>query len=141
MRKVLAVAILLCCAPFARGQCTAPSVHCAKVTWIAPDPSFTYNFYAFVGSCPATAPLTVAAALTAGFVKLNSAPITTTSFVDNGAPPPFPAGSTHCDFITSVGNGGESVPSALVQVTTPLTIAGPVSPPSPPSGVALGSAQ
>jgi hypothetical protein len=116
---LILVSLLLFTPAPAAAQCTG-SVHCVTLTWTASvdaaaNPTLTYNVYAFNGACPATPPATVTAALAAGFVKLNTTPITALTFTDNGNPPPFPVGGIHCDFATSVLGSAESVPSNLVQ--------------------------
>ena len=85
--------------------CAAPAKaqHSASLTWGAsPDasanPSLGYNIYRLAGACPASG--------TAGFTKLNTAPVATTSFADSTVG----LGSV-CYYVTATLNGAESVPS------------------------------
>jgi hypothetical protein len=114
--------------------CT-PGPHCVGLSWspsvdAAANPTLTYNAYALNAVCPATSPATVTAALAAGFVKLNTAPITSVTFTDNGNPPPLVVGNVHCDFVTAVLGIAESLPSNLVQAVilpgSPLNLSGAI---------------
>jgi hypothetical protein len=91
------MALLLVLAAPARAQ------HSASLTWTAsPDaatnPKLGYNVYRLAGACPASG--------TAGFTKLNTTPLTTTTFSDTSV-----TLGTFCYYVTATLNGAESVPS------------------------------
>jgi hypothetical protein len=77
--------------------------HSVALSWTAPtDPGVNYNVYRLAGSCPASG--------TAGaFVKINTAPVTSTSYTDSTV-----ALGTSCYYVTATLNGAESVPSNTV---------------------------
>ena len=99
MRKIVrlaffAVFILLCTADHAQA-------HSVSLAWTgSPDPGVSYNVYRLSGACPAAG--------TAGFSKINTAPVAATTYIDSPATP-----GTYCYYATSVFNGAESVPSNL----------------------------
>lgn len=77
--------------------------HSASLTWgassdAAANPTLSYNVYRLSGACPASG--------TAGFTKLNTAPVTTLTFTDSTI-----ALGNACYYVTATLNGAESVPS------------------------------
>jgi hypothetical protein len=81
----------------------AKAQHSASLSWTASsdaaaNPSMGYNVYRLAGACPTSG--------TAGFTKLNSTPVTTTSFTDSTI-----ALGNACYYVTATLNGAESVPS------------------------------
>lgn len=81
----------------------AKAQHSASLTWTAStdaaaNPTLGYNVYRLAGACPASG--------TAGFTKLNSVSVTTTSFTDST----ISLGNA-CYYVTATLNGAESVPS------------------------------
>lgn len=102
--------------------------HAVALTFTAPPDATsgtTYNAYRATTSCPATAPATVAAAITAGFAKLNAAGFAPTSYTDATV-----AVGPNCYFVTQVQAGIESVPSNTAGVSI-LPLA--------PTGMTIGS--
>jgi hypothetical protein len=93
----------------------AQAAHNAVIKWGAsPDaganPSLGYNVYKLATTCPASG--------TAGFSKVNSAPISALTFTDS----PLAVGSV-CYYVTATLNGTESVPSNTAGGTvTPATV-------------------
>jgi Rhamnogalacturonan I lyases beta-sheet domain len=94
---------------FALGAVPARAQNSVRVSWTAsPDagenPSLTYNVYR-AGSCPGQ------------FTKLNSAPLSSTSYLDTNAA----IGAVYCYQVTAVLNGIESLPSnqAIAAVPPP----------------------
>lgn len=90
-----------------------------SLTWTAStdaatNPSLTYNVYRVAQACPTSGQ-------PSGMVKINSAPITGTSYVDTAVQ----VGQSYCYAATAVLNGGESADS---------NFSGGVSPLSPPTG-------
>jgi hypothetical protein len=94
---VLSLALI---APPARAQ------HTATLTWTNSVDTPQTNVYRAAGQCPTTAPT--------GFIKLNSTPVTTSTFADAA-----PLIGLSCYYVTAFSNGLESVPSPLVQVSLP----------------------
>ena len=81
----------------------ARAQHTASLTWTAStdaaaNPTLGYNVYRLAGACPTSG--------TAGFSKLNTATVTTTSFTDSTI-----ALGNACYYVTATLNGAESVPS------------------------------
>jgi hypothetical protein len=101
VRKIAAVLGLLAVAlAFAT---PVKAQHSASLTWgpssdAAANPSLSYNIYRLAAACPVSG--------TAGFTKLNAAPVTTTAFTDST----IGLGNA-CYYITATLNGTESVPS------------------------------
>lgn len=85
------------------------TAHSVTLTWNVPSDAIatsTYNVYRITATCPTTPLTSASAALTAGFAKLNSAPLTATTDVDSSVTP-----GTYCYFVTQVQGGLESPPS------------------------------
>jgi hypothetical protein len=81
----------------------AKAQHSASLSWTASsdaaaNPTLAYNVYRLTGACPSSG--------TAGFTKLNTTPVTATSFTDAT----IVLGSA-CYYVTATLNGTESVPS------------------------------
>ena len=81
----------------------AKAQHSASLTWTAStdaaaNPTLGYNVYRLAGACPASG--------TAGFTKLNTVTVSTTSFTDST----ISLGNA-CYYVTATLNGAESVPS------------------------------
>lgn len=92
----------------------AQVIHTVTLTWTASadaaaNPGLTYNVYKLNGACPATAPTSVSGS---GFTKLNTSPITTTTFTDSGLQP-----GAYCYFASALLNSVESIPSNTAQAT------------------------
>ena len=99
-RSILIAAVVLACATTARCQ------HNVQLTWLAsPDaaanPSLTYNIYR-------------SPTCTGAFVKLNSAPIAATSYID-----PAVLEGSFCYQVTSLLNDVEGTPSNQSAVVAP----------------------
>jgi len=97
---VLALAFAFCASP-------AQSQYAVKLTWsassdAAANPSLTYNVYR-AAACPEH------------FVKINSVPVTGTSYADTNVG----AGAAYCYQVTAVLSGVESVPSNQVVAAIP----------------------
>lgn len=81
----------------------AQAAHQAVLKWgaspdAAANPALGYNVYRLAGACSASG--------TAGFSKVNAAPITALTFTDSG----LGVGPV-CYYVTSTLNGAESAPS------------------------------
>lgn len=103
--RLMSLAFGLCCLS---QPLLAQNPHSVALTWTAStdaaaNPTLTYNVYRLNGACPAVAPTSVSGS---GFIKLNAAAITTTTFSDSGIAP-----GTYCYFATAFLNSTESVPS------------------------------
>jgi len=102
--KRIALLLALVIAPGAVPACAQNIV---RVSWTASsdapgNPSLTYNVYR-AGSCPGQ------------FTKLNSVPLSGTSFRDTNVA----VGAVYCYQLTAVLNGVESVPSNQVTAALP----------------------
>ncbi|HEY2823073.1 MAG TPA: hypothetical protein VGJ06_18655 [Candidatus Acidoferrum sp.] len=100
--KQISVAIALCLAPLFFAP-PARAQHSASLSWTASsdaaaNSALGYNVYRLAGACPASG--------TAGFTKLNSTPVTTTTYSDTTIGP-----GSFCYYVTATLNGAESVPS------------------------------
>jgi len=88
---------------FTSAAAPARAQHSVTLAWgasadAAANPSLTYNVYRFNGTCPAgTTPV---------FTKVNTAPVTGTTFTDSTV-----ALGNVCYYVTSTLNGAESTPS------------------------------
>lgn len=97
----------------------AQTAHTVTLTWTDPNnPAGTqYNIYRQTAGCPATAPTT-----TAGFTKLNVAPVTGLTFADS----PVLVGTVYCYVVTATNGAVESGPSPDVGATplpfSPVTL-------------------
>jgi hypothetical protein len=81
----------------------ARAQHSASLSWTASsdaaaNSTLGYNVYRLTGACPASG--------TAGFTKLNSTPVTSTTYSDTTIGP-----GSFCYYVTATLNGAESVPS------------------------------
>src|SRR5271154_6260935 len=102
--KQIAAALALA---FVLGAPPAHSQYTVRITWTASsdaaaNPSLTYNVYR-------------AATCAGSFAKINSAPVTSTSYVDSGTG----AGAAYCYQVTSVLAGVESGPSNQAVAAVP----------------------
>jgi hypothetical protein len=80
------------------------TTHSVTLNWTAStdaagNPTLSYNVFRLIGACSATA----------AFTKINTTPVTATTFVDSGIAP-----GAYCYQATSFLNGAESKPSNQV---------------------------
>jgi hypothetical protein len=126
--------MILLSAAFLLAVIPAFAQHSVGLAWGAPTgtpAAVSYNAYRLTGTCPA-APATVAAALTAGYTKINTAAITLTAYTDSSAT--LAPSTTYCYFVTAVSSSGaESVPSNQAPATIPAGA------PSAPTGLTISS--
>lgn len=98
-----------------------PAGHTVTWSWTAsksstPSAPGTYNLYIRNASCPTTQPVD-----TTGFTRVNTAPISGTSYVQTAVPP-----GTYCGIATFTQAGVESAPSNTAPAPVPL---------APPTGL------
>lgn len=105
MKRIAAILALA----FAFGASPARSQYVVKITWTASigaasNPSLTYNVYR-AATCPGH------------FTRVNTVPVTGTSYVDTNAA----TGAAYCYQVTAVLSGVESAPSnqAIAEVPPP----------------------
>lgn len=99
MRTIITISLLALLASAVRGQTQSAYLAWTPSSDAAANPSLTYNVYR-ASSCAGT------------FAMINSAPVTTTSYLDDQPP----AGS-YCYRVTAVLNGTESTPSNTATAT------------------------
>jgi hypothetical protein len=97
------LAVISLCFAFAFLASPARAQHSASLSWTASsdaaaNPTLGYNVYRLAGACPASG--------TTGFTKLNTSPVTTTTFSDASV-----GLGSFCYYVTATLNGAESVPS------------------------------
>jgi hypothetical protein len=97
------LAVISLCFAFAFLASPARAQHSASLSWTASsdaaaNPTLGYNVYRLAGACPASG--------TNGFTKLNTSPVTTTTFSDASV-----GLGSFCYYVTATLNGAESVPS------------------------------
>jgi hypothetical protein len=102
VRKTSAM-IWICLMAMALAAGPSRAQHSVSLTWTAStdaaaNPLLTYNVYRLIGACPASG--------TAGFTKLNAAPVMTPAFTDANV-----GLGNFCYYVTATLNGAESVPS------------------------------
>src|ERR1700684_3833135 len=103
MKRIAVVLVLA----LAFGASPAHSQYAVRLTWTASsdaaaNPSLTYNVYR-AAACPDH------------FAKINTAPVTSTLFIDTNVG----AGAAYCYQITAVLSGVESAPSNQVVAAVP----------------------
>lgn len=117
MKKLffLALALQIGLGVFAAAQTTSP--HRVDLNWTSSDGGASFNVYRAPGACPTTAPVAFPAT-PAPFVKLNSAPVSTTSFSDTNVVP-----GTYCYIATELAGTQESNASNLAPAAVnPLAV-------------------
>lgn len=99
MRTIITISLLALLTSAARGQTQSAYLAWTPSSDAAANPSLTYNVYR-ASSCAGT------------FAMINTAPVTTTSYLDNQPP-----SGSYCYRVTAVLNGLESNPSNTAVAT------------------------